>query len=230
MSSELDELKRHAAIRAVEYVHDGMKVGLGTGSTATFAIQELGRRMNSGLHIVGVPTSDRSAKLAQELGIPLTTLEECPRLDVTIDGADEVNLSTMHVLKGLGGALLHEKIVALCTETEMLIVDETKVVQRLGERTPVPVEVVAFGWTRACAALADLGCQTERRATAEGKPYITDSGNYLIDCHFPGIDDPPALAKRIKGITGVVEHGIFVDIACRVVIAHPNGTQIVEKP
>src|SRR5215210_6189342 len=115
-----------------------MKVGLGTGSTATYAIHELGERVRSGLRIVGVPTSDRTARLAGELGIPLSTLEDCPRLDITIDGADEVHLATMHVLKGLGGALLREKIVALATDTETLIVDETKVVQRLGERAPVP--------------------------------------------------------------------------------------------
>ena len=230
MSADVDDLKRLAAVRAVEYVRDGMNVGLGTGSTTTHAIRELGERVKAGLRIVGVPTSERTARLALDLGIPLTTLEECPRLDMTIDGADEVHLPTMHVLKGLGGALLREKIVALATDTETLIVDETKIVERLGERAPVPVEVVTFGWSRACAALADLGCRTERRQTSEGAPYVTDSGNYLIDCHFPGIGDPRELAKNIKSITGVVEHGIFVDIACRVIIASDTGIRVVGEP
>lgn len=176
-----------------------------------------------------MPTSERTARLARELGIPLTTLEEHPRLDLTIDGADEVVLSTLDVIKGLGGALLREKIVALASEVEILIVDESKVVEVLGERTPVPVEVVAFGWVGACEALAGLGCETTRRPGKEGGPYVTDSGNYLIDCKFPRIEDPAALAGQIKAITGVVEHGIFAGIACRVVVAREAGVEVVDQ-
>jgi ribose 5-phosphate isomerase A len=229
VSSDVQELKKAAAIRAVDYVRDGMRVGLGTGSTAEYALGELGARVAQGLQIIGVPTSERTAALARQLGIPLTTLEECPELDLTIDGADEVDPLTLDVIKGLGGALLREKIVALASKIEVLVVDESKVVQRLGEHTPVPVEVVQFGWTQTHSALAALGCDPQRRVTGQGQPYVTDSGNYLLDCRFPGIDNPGGLAARIKRITGVVEHGLFVGIACRVVVAGEGGVQIIEK-
>lgn len=229
MSAAIQELKKAAALRAVEYVRDGMRVGLGTGSTATLAVQALGERVRQGLRIVGVPTSERTAALARQLGIPLTTLEECPELDLTIDGADEVDPETLNVIKGLGGALLREKIVALASKIEMLVVDESKIVRRLGEHTPVPVEVVQFGWTHTCNSLAVLGCDPQRRTGANGEPYITDSGNYLLDCRFPPIDDAPALAHRIKSITGVVDHGLFVGIACRVIVAGEMGIRVLES-
>jgi ribose 5-phosphate isomerase A len=226
---DIQELKKAAALRAVEYVSDGMCVGLGTGSTATLAIYGLGEQVRQGLRIVGVPTSERTAALARQLGIPLTTLEECSELDITIDGADEVDPQTLNAIKGLGGALLREKIVALASKLEVLVVDESKLVQKLGEHTPVPVEVVQFGWTRTCDALTSLGCDPQRRTTTDGEPYITDSGNYLLDCRFPPIDDAPALAHQIKSITGVVEHGLFVGIACRVVIAGEGGVRVIDR-
>ncbi|MBF6611992.1 MAG: ribose-5-phosphate isomerase RpiA [Chloroflexi bacterium] len=229
MIAPLDLLKRQAALRAVEYVRDGMIVGLGTGTTATYAVYALGERVQQGLQITGIPTSERTARLARQLGIPLTTLDEHNEIDTTIDGADEVDLATLAVIKGMGGALLREKIVALASKVEVLIVDESKVVTRLGTRAPVPVEVVQFGWTRTGGALQALGCTPQRRTAPHGEPYITDSGNYLLDCHFPGIDDPQALAGSIKLITGVVEHGIFANIARRVIVAHEKGTQIVER-
>ncbi|HKP51800.1 MAG TPA: ribose-5-phosphate isomerase RpiA [Chloroflexia bacterium] len=229
MSSDVRELKKAAALRAVGYVRDGMRVGLGTGSTAEYAVRELGARVAQGLQIIGVPTSEKTAVLARQLGIPLATLEECPELDLTIDGADEVDPRTLDVIKGLGGALLREKIVALASKLEVLVVDESKIVERLGERTPVPVEVVQFGWTQTHSALAALGCDPQRRITGRGEPYITDSGNYLLDCRFPGVDDPADLATRIKSITGVVEHGLFVGIAGRVVVAGESGVQVIEK-
>ena len=229
MSSDVRELKRAAALHAIDYVRDGMRVGLGTGSTAMLAVQELGVRVSKGLKIVGVPTSERTASLARQVGIPLMTLDESPELDLTIDGADEVDPRTLDVIKGLGGALLREKIVALASKLVVLVVDESKVVRRLGEKTPVPVEVVPFGWTRAQDALATSGCEPNRRVSQDGQPYITDGGNYLLDCRFPGIDDPSALAARIKSITGVVEHGLFVGIACRVVVAGEAGIRIIEK-
>jgi ribose 5-phosphate isomerase A len=229
VGSDIQELKKAAALRAIEYVSDGMRVGLGTGSTATLAIHGLGERVRQGLRIVGVPTSERTALLARQLGIPLTTLEECSELDLTIDGADEVDPRTLNVIKGLGGALLREKIVALASKLEVLVVDESKIVQRLGEHTPVPVEVVQFGWTRTCDALTSLSCEPQRRATQDGEAYITDSGNYLLDCRFPPIDDAPALARQIKSITGVVEHGLFVGIACRVVIAGEGGVRVIDR-
>jgi ribose 5-phosphate isomerase A len=229
VGSDIQELKRAAAVRAVEYVKDGMRVGLGTGSTATLAVQALGERVRQGLKVVGVPTSERTALLARQLGIPLTTLEEYPNLDLTIDGADEVDPQTLNVIKGLGGALLREKIVALASKLELLVVDESKLVQKLGEHTPVPVEVVQFGWTRTCDALTSLGCDPQRRITQDGEPYITDSGNYLLDCRFAPIDDAAALTREIKSITGVVEHGLFVGIACRVVVAGEGGVRVIDR-
>lgn len=229
MGTDNTGLKKSAALRAVDYVQSGMHIGLGTGSTATLAIHELGARVAQGLRVVGVPTSDRTATLARQLGIPLATLEDCPRLDLTIDGADEVELDTLNAIKGLGGALLREKIVAIATNLEILVVDQSKVVPKLGNHTPVPVEVVQFGWTHTSDALTALGSEPERRMTESGRPYITDSGNYLLDCRFPPISDVPALAMSLKAITGVVEHGLFVGIARRVVIASEGGVQVIEK-
>lgn len=226
---DVQQLKHEAALRAVEYVRDGMVVGLGTGSTATFAVREIGRRVGEGLNIRGVPTSERTATLAAELGIPLVSLNDVEGIDLTIDGADEVDLSTLNVIKGLGGALLREKLVALATAEVVLIVDETKVVPQLGDHTPLPVEVVPFGWSRTCAALHALGGSTERRTRDEGEPYITDSGNYLIDCRFQGIRDPASLGERIKSITGVVDHGLFLGIARRVIVAGSDGIRVVER-
>jgi ribose 5-phosphate isomerase A len=228
-SQQRDEFKRVAAERATEYVTDGMVVGLGTGSTAQHAARALAARVAAGLNIVGVPTSERTARMARELGIPLTTLEEHPQIDVTIDGADEVDLSTFYAIKGLGGALLREKIVALATRLEIIIVDDSKVASRLGEREPLPVEVAAFGWSRTRDALAALGCEPQLRASPDGSPYVTDSGNYLLDCQFPAIDEPPALASRVKALTGVVEHGLFLGIIDRVVIAGAEGIRVVDK-
>jgi ribose 5-phosphate isomerase A len=231
MTHSPDQLKHEAALRALEYVRDGMVLGLGSGTTAEHAVRELGRRVREeGLKVRGVPTSEKIGQLAQKLGIPLTTLEESPELDITIDGADEVDLSTLNAIKGLGGALLREKIVALATKEETFIVDESKVVQHLGEHTAVPVEVVQFGWSRTVDSLFALGCMPVRRESAEGEPFITDSGNYLIDCKFPKIESPQLLGERIIRVVGVVEHGLFIGIAKRVIVASEIGMRVVEKP
>jgi ribose 5-phosphate isomerase A len=225
-----DELKHEAALRALDYVRNGMNLGLGSGSTAEHVVRELGRRVREeGLRVRGVPTSEKVARLAREVGIPLTTLEETPELDLTIDGADEVVLTTLDAIKGMGGALLREKIVALASKEEIFVVDESKVVQHLGERAPVPVEVVQFGWSRTVDALFALGCAPVRRELPNGEPFVTDSGNYLIDCKFPRIDNPHRLAERIIRVVGVVEHGLFLDIASRVVVAGEQGVRVVEK-
>jgi ribose 5-phosphate isomerase A len=225
-----DQLKHEAALRALQYVRDGMVVGLGSGTTAEHAVRELGRRVREGgLKVRGVPTSEKVARLARQVGIPLTTLEETPELDLTIDGADEVDLGTLDAIKGLGGALLREKIVALASKEEIFVVDESKVVQRLGEHTPVPVEVVQFGWSRTCDALFALGCMPVRREMPDGEPFVTDSGNYLIDCKFPSIDNPYLLGERIIRVVGVVEHGLFIGIASKVIVAGERGVRIVEK-
>ena len=228
--SERDRLKREAALRAVEYVRDGMVVGLGTGSTTEPAVRELGRRVREmGLDIRGVPTSKRTERLAREVGIPLTTLDECPRLDVTLDGADEVLLPRLDAIKGMGGALLYEKIFALATDEEIFVVDESKIVQRLGTKSPLPVEIVQFGWTLTRARVEALGCRAVRREDATGAPFVTDSGNYLLECTFDGIPAPHSLARDLSLVTGVVEHGLFLGLARRVVIGGESGVRVVER-
>ena len=230
MPHTADQLKHEAALRALEYVRDGMVLGLGSGTTAEHAVRELGRRVREeGLKVRGVPTSEKIGQLARQVGVPLTTLEEDPQLDVTIDGADEIDLTTLDAIKGLGGALLREKIVALSTREEILIVDESKVVQHLGEHTAVPVEVVQFGWSRTVDALFALGCMPVRRESAEGEPFISDSGNYLIDCKFAKIENPQLLGERIIRVVGVVEHGLFIGITKRAIVAGEGGVCVVEK-
>jgi ribose 5-phosphate isomerase A len=207
-----------------------MVVGLGTGSTAEHAVREIGRRVREeGLRVRGVPTSEKVGRLAREVGIPLSTLEETPVIDLTIDGADEVVLGSLDAIKGLGGALLCEKIVAVSSREEIFIVDESKVVGRLGERASVPVEVVQFGWGRTRDALADLGCVPTRRVSTDGEPFVTDSGNFLVDCKFHRIDDPRELAEKIKSVVGVVEHGLFLGIASRVVVAGAGGVKVFDR-
>jgi len=230
MSADAESLKRECALRAVEYVQDGMVVGLGTGTTTRYAIEAIGRKVASGLRIKGIPTSDRTADMARDLGIPLTTLEDSPRIDITIDGADEIELGTLHAIKGHGGALLHEKLVAESTVEQILIVDESKVVQHLGDHnTTIPVEVVAFAWSRTTDRLAAIGAQPELRKSPDGSVFVTDSGNYVVDCTFPHSYDPAQLATRIKSITGVVDHGLFINLVARVVIASTNGVRVIDK-
>ncbi|MEO8285824.1 MAG: ribose 5-phosphate isomerase A [Chloroflexota bacterium] len=230
MSHTADELKHEAALRAVKYVRDGMVLGLGSGTTAEHAVKEIGRRVQEdGLRVRGVPTSDKIGTLAVESGIHLTSLEQDPQIDLTIDGADEVDLKTLNAIKGLGGALLREKIVALASREEILIVDESKVVRRLGEHTPVPVEVVQFGWSRTRDELQKLDCIATRRESPTGAPFVTDSGNYLIDCKFPYVKNPQRLSDNIIRITGVIEHGLFLNIARRIIIASEAGVRVVER-
>jgi ribose 5-phosphate isomerase A len=177
-STDRDQLKRAAALRAIEYVEDGMVVGLGTGSTAFFVVEGLGARVAKGLKITGIPTSERTAAQARGLGIPLATFAEYQRIDVTIDGADEVERGTLHLIKGLGGALLREKIVAAASDRLVIVVDEEKLVDRLGDHTPVPIEVTQFGWQATAARLEALGATPVLRHAHEDHPFITDGGNY----------------------------------------------------
>jgi ribose 5-phosphate isomerase A len=215
-----DNDKAAAAELAVEELRDGMIVGLGTGSTATFAVQAIGRRVREGLRITGIATSERTEALARELGIPLTNLGEDTVIDVTIDGADEVERQSLALIKGHGGALLREKIVASVSRRLVIVIDPSKWVDRLGTRFPVPVEVVPFGWPTTAARLRRLGATPELRRDAV-EPYVTDGGHYILDCRFPGIPDPAALAHELDGVVGVVEHGLFVGLASRVVEATP---------
>jgi ribose 5-phosphate isomerase A len=217
-------LQRATGEHAATYVQEGMIVGLGTGSTAVFAIAALAARVAQGLHIRAIPTSKASAAQARAGGIPLTTLNTHPAIDVTIDGADEVD-PDMNVIKGRGGALLREKIVASATTRQVIIVDETKLVRRLGERMPLPVEIVPFGWKRTTSALASFGLvPTLRRAGSA--PFRSDNGNYIVDCALPPTFALHDLAAAIKATVGVVEHGFFLGLTHTVVIGTPSGIEV----
>lgn len=210
---------------AAASVAPGMKVGLGTGSTVAFFLRSLGRRIREGElpGIVGVPTSLRTEEEAGELGIPLTTLKEVGSLDLTVDGADEVDPG-LDLIKGLGGALLREKMVAQATERFVIIADDRKLVQRLGTRSPVPLEVVPFAWESHLPFLRDFGGEAEIRLGDGGEPFLTDNGNLILDCHFPdGIGDPRALDDALGRRAGVVESGLFLGMADEVLVGGMVG-------
>lgn len=220
-------LKERAARAAAEAVTEGMRVGLGTGSTAAFAVQALGERVAAGLRIVGVATSEATAAQARGLGIPLAELDEVEALDVTIDGADEVDLGRFAVIKGFGGALLREKLVARATRHQIIIVDAGKLAAD-GLTKVVPVEVVPFGARHTAAAIERLGGRATLRQR-DGGPFITDGGNLIFDCDFGALDDPAALAAAIKGIPGVVEHGLFIDLVHRVIVATATAIETYQR-
>jgi len=226
----INELKRAAGYRAADdYIRDGMGIGVGSGSTAYYATLRIAERLREGTlrDILAIPTSEDTARIAREQGIPLTTLEEHPRIAVTIDGADEVD-PEQNVIKGLGGFLLREKIVAFATDYEIMVVDDSKLVQHLGEKAPVPVEVIRFGWQNTCAALERTGARPQMRQRS-GAPYITDEGNYILDCIYDRIASPQELAAALKAIPGVVEHGLFLGMVHCTVIAAPQGVRVVER-
>jgi ribose 5-phosphate isomerase A len=221
-----DTEKAAAARKSLEYVKDGMVVGLGTGSTATFAIEFLGQQVRDGLKIRGIPTSRASGELARSLNIPLTSFDEVDYTDVTIDGADEV-APGLALIKGGGGALLHEKIVASSSRFLVIVADEHKLVERLG-RFPLPVEVIPFAASPVKRQLEKMGANPVLRSAHDGSPFITDEGNVIFDCHYGEIADPAALAHTLKSITGVVEHGIFLGLASVAVVAGPEGARILK--
>lgn len=222
---KIAQQKEAAAATAAGMVQDGMIVGLGTGSTAKFLVASLGQRVKDGLKIIGVPTSEATAAQARSLNIPLGDLGDHPQLDMTIDGADEVELGTLNLLKGLGGALLREKIVASAAKQFVIIVDESKTVDRLGSRAPVPVEVIPFGWQAVEKRLKDLGAVPTLRKNPKGETYITDGGHYILDCAFGPIGHVDELASKMDGTVGIVEHGLFLGMASRVLIAKASGIE-----
>ncbi len=229
MVSDREAQKRRAAERAVDYVEDGMVLGLGTGSTARHVLEVLAERLQTGQlqRIVGVPTSRETSRLARELGIPLTSLEEEPRLDLTIDGADEVS-PDLNLIKGLGGALLWEKIVATASDRLIIVVDESKLVERLGESAPLPVEVVPFGWSTHLAYLDLLGAHPKLRQTKDGNPFTTDGGHYLLDCRFEdGLLEPERVERELAQRVGVVETGLFLGLAEVVVVGSEDGVRVM---
>ncbi|HEY6770227.1 MAG TPA: ribose-5-phosphate isomerase RpiA [Candidatus Sulfotelmatobacter sp.] len=222
MSSDLE--KEAAARASIRFVKDGHVVGLGTGSTAAFFIRLLGERVREGLRIRGIPTSMRSEALATSLGIPLTTLDEVQEIDVTVDGADEVD-SELRLIKGGGGALLREKIVASATRQLVIVADARKRVPILG-KFPLPVEVIKFAHALVAKKIAALGGEVHRRVEQDGKPYLTDEHNYILDCRFGRIADPEGLARHLSEMPGIVEHGLFIGMANVVLIA--SGDDVVE--
>lgn len=227
-SCRQDDQKRAAAARAVAEVEDGMVLGLGSGSTAAFAVKALAARIADGLRVVAIPSSRTTADLARQLRVPLTSFAEHRRINVTIDGADQVERGTLNLVKGLGGALLREKILASASDRMIVVVDETKLVDRLGRSTPLPVETVSFGWQTILDGLSALGCEP-RLHLAGDKPFTTDSGNYIIDCAIAEIPDPAAMEARLSAIIGVVESGLFIGLASEIVIGRPTGVEVIER-
>jgi len=229
----MDALKRQAAARALQEVRDGMKLGLGTGSTAKHFVDLLGEKVRAGLDVVGVPTSEATRAQAEQCGVRLATLDEIDHLDLTIDGADEID-GALNLIKGGGGALLREKIVAAASDRMIVIADETKWVDVLG-RFPLPVEVIPFGLAatrRAMAgAFAESGVsgQMVLRKGKDGHVFVTDGGHWIIDAHLGRIEDAPRLADRLSLIPGVVEHGLFIGLAHMAVLAGAQGIRVVER-
>ncbi len=222
-----DDLKLEAARRSVEFVRDKQVVGLGTGSTAAHAIRELGKRVGQGLDITGVATSKATAHLANEVGIPLVDLNDVGQVDISIDGADEVD-PQFCMIKGGGGALTREKLVAISSRKRIIIVDHTKLVPVLGRSFKLPVEVLAFGWRLTQDHLASLGCAPQLRKSGE-KPFETDNGNYIVDCDFREIVDPASLEAKIKLLPGVVESGLFVNLLDLLIIGTVDGVKVEER-
>lgn len=231
---DTDTQKLRAAERALDYVEPGMKLGLGTGSTAAKFVDLVGARVKEGLDVLCVPTSEGTRAQAEGLDIPLTTLDETPHLDLTVDGADELD-DALRLIKGGGGALLREKIVACASDRMIVIADASKRVEALG-RFPLPVEVERFG-LRATRALVELrarrascGGDIRLRQNRYGDPFVTDGANHIFDCSFDPIPEPEALADALASVPGVVEHGLFIDIATAAVVAGPDGVEILGKP
>ena len=230
-TSATDRLKRAAAARALDFVESGMTVGLGSGSTVRPLLGLLAERLRDGAlkNVIAVPTSEDTTRRCRELGIPLVTLVDRPELALAIDGADEVS-PRLDLIKGLGGALLREKLVALAAKRFVVVVDESKLVRELGTRAPLPVEVVPFGWSTLVPFFERLGAVPILRRAADGSPFVTDNGNYLVDCRFArGIPDPATIARALAKRTGVVEDGLFLRIARTVVVAGAGGVRLLTR-
>ena len=230
MNEKTQKLKQQAADRAVEFIEPGMVVGLGHGSTALFAVRHIAALLQAGSlsGILGVPCSLQVEEEARRLGIPLTSLDEHPIIDVTIDGADEVD-PNLDLIKGRGGALLREKMVAQASHREIIVVDETKLSPALGTRWPVPVEVVPFGWRTQALYLESMGAHVSARRNSDGTFFKTDQGNLILDCKFGPLSQPPQLAAKLNTRTGIVEHGLFIDLATDVIVANAKGVRHLKR-
>ncbi|MGA7684531.1 MAG: ribose-5-phosphate isomerase RpiA [Terriglobales bacterium] len=219
----IDHEKELAGRAAAKLVNDGDIVGLGTGSTAYFAVIALGERVKAGLKIIGIPTSIATAELARKVGIPLTTLDQHPAIDIDIDGADEVD-PHLNLIKGGGGALLREKVIAAASKKFIVVADSAKIVSVLG-KFPLPVEIIAFARAVVEPKIAGLGASIKMRTRPDGSPYLTDNGNPILDCSFGKIEDPPALSRALNNIPGVVEHGLFIGLASKALVGKENSVE-----
>jgi len=226
---DIEKLKMNAAHAAVEFVKDNMVVGLGSGSTASYAIEALGKKVAKGMRIVAIASSEQSRKLAVKNNIELTSFAERPNIDITIDGADQVEKGSLNLVKGLGNALLGEKIVARSSKKLIIIVDESKLVDCLGNKTALPVEIIPFGWQVTSSLIARHGCKTELKMTSNGKTLVTDGNNYILQCKFEKIENAGKLASDLKLITGVVETGFFINMADLVIVAKESGIVILQR-
>jgi len=228
--SWIDEAKKRAASEAVKHVNDGFTVGLGSGSTAAYAIKEIGRRIQrEKLQILGVPTSHQALKLAVDSGIPITTLEEHPQLNLTIDGADQID-KELNLIKGMGGALTREKIVASATRQLVIVADETKMAEKLGKDQPLPIEVLPFAPQTVMLSIQKLGgIPILREGTGKVGPVVTDNGNFIIDADFGPIGNPKELNVQLKSIPGVIETGLFIGMADVVYVGKPAGVDRFER-
>jgi ribose 5-phosphate isomerase A len=228
-NSTVNHLKEEAAERAVQQLESGMVVGLGSGTTATLAVDAIGKRVKEGLRITGVPTSEKTAAQARELNIPLIELDDTVAIDITIDGADEVETGTLNLIKGGGGNQLREKLVAVASARLLIVVDETKVVRHLGSRFPIPVEVVRFGWQTTAKRLRNLGANPRLRLDANGQAFVTDGGNYILDCAYGPIASPGVLQSQLDSVVGVVEHGLFIGIASQAIVGGTNAVTVLNR-
>lgn len=230
------DLKEQAARKAVDLVQSGMLLGLGTGSTAALIVRELGVRLRDGrlTDIVGIPTSEATARAARDASIPMISLESGMRIDITLDGADEVD-PAWNLIKGHGGSLLREKITAQASRAEVIVVDESKLVERLGQKKPLPVEVVRFGWKTHLDYFRSLGGDPHLRLLPDGTPFVTDEGNYTIDIAFPALEDsspladPHGLQQALRSRAGVIETGLFLQLTSTLVVGRPTGVEVHQR-
>ncbi len=223
--------KQAAAEHGANLVKSGMVLGLGSGSTSALMVQAIGRKLREGTlrDIIGVPSSSNIATVAREAGVPLTTLDDHPSLDLNLDGADEVD-PNLGLIKGLGGALLWEKIVATASRQVVILVDDTKLVTRLGTKVPLPVEVVPFGWKTHLSFVESLGAEPTLRTEPDGRPFVTDEGNYILHCRFEGgIADPVELEARLRGRAGIVGTGLFLGVAHQVIVGRADGVEVLTR-
>ncbi len=226
--SQQDQWKKNAAEAAAKVIENGMVVGLGTGSTAAFFVKALARRVaKEHVRIAGIPTSEETARLARSLKIPLTTFASHTEIDVTVDGADEVELPTLYLIKGRGGALLREKIVASASKRMIIVADESKIVSRLGSKVSVPVEVVKFGWQVTEGKLRKLGGNPALRLGKDKRPFVTDGGNYVLDCAFGAMENPKETAHHLDHVVGAIEHGLFLGFTREVFVGESDGVKVL---